>query len=140
MRKLNGILLVQYLLCAFFGIVFLAEGAVSFFNNVSNQSLSSKKKLDAYRLSAEEGDSDAQYHLGKAFLQGIGTEQDFNKAVKWLFHARQNGSYKAELELSKIRKKVATFSDPNEVMEIIFAFQEIANDFHTKYPEIKKPE
>jgi TPR repeat protein len=140
MKKFNGILMVQYLLCAFLGIFFLAEGAVPLFNYVSNQSLSSRKTFDVYRASAQEGDSFSQYRLGKAYLEGIGTEEDFGKAVKWLFHARQNGSYKAELELSKIRKKVATSSDSNEVMEIILAFQEIANEFHKKYPETKKPD
>jgi len=42
------------------------------------------------------GDSDAQYHLGRMYLDGQGTAKDSKQAARWLFAAAGKGQYQAQ--------------------------------------------
>ena len=44
-----------------------------------------------YRLSAEQGDDDAQYNLGVMYDNGYGVPQDYKTAVKWFKIASEQG-------------------------------------------------
>ena len=46
-----------------------------------------------YRLSAEQGNADAQYILGAMYLYGeLGVSQDYEEAVKWLRFSALKGN------------------------------------------------
>jgi TPR repeat protein len=42
------------------------------------------------------GDADAQYHLARMYLEGVGTERDTLQAARWLSLAAQKGQYRAQ--------------------------------------------
>src|SRR5258708_32846928 len=42
------------------------------------------------------GDPDAQYHLGRMYLDGEGVGEDTKQAVRWLFTAASKGQYEAQ--------------------------------------------
>jgi len=42
-----------------------------------------KEAVKLYRLSAEQGDAEAQYNLGLMYDEGQGVPQDYKEAVKW---------------------------------------------------------
>jgi hypothetical protein len=42
------------------------------------------------------GDADAQYRLGRMYLDGQGTAKDSKQAVRWLFAAASKGQYQAQ--------------------------------------------
>jgi hypothetical protein len=42
------------------------------------------------------GDPDAQYHLGRMYLDGQGTSKDSKQAARWLFTAASKGQYQAQ--------------------------------------------
>src|SRR5260370_17893820 len=41
------------------------------------------------------GDPDAQYHLGRMYLDGQGVGKNTKQAVRWLFAATNKGQYQA---------------------------------------------
>lgn len=49
------------------------------------------RKFDEYMMKAKEGDSTAQYRLGKCYLGGIGVEQDSKEAFKWFQKSADQG-------------------------------------------------
>ena len=42
------------------------------------------------------GDPDAQYRLGRMYLDGQGTAKDLKQAARWLFAAANKGQYHAQ--------------------------------------------
>jgi hypothetical protein len=42
------------------------------------------------------GDSDAQYHLGRMYLDGQGISKDSKQALRWLYAAASKGQYQAQ--------------------------------------------
>lgn len=50
-----------------------------------------------YRKSAEQGDANAQYRLGRCYSEGKGVPQDFTEAVKWLAKAAHQGDASAQI-------------------------------------------
>jgi TPR repeat protein len=60
-----------------------------------------------YRLAADQGDSAAQYYLGRFYENGQrGLPTDRIEAFKWLTLAAQRGSNRATGELSKLEKQM----------------------------------
>jgi TPR repeat protein len=53
-----------------------------------------------YRLSAEQGNSQAQYNLGGLFLEGRGVDQNYFEAIKWFTEAAQQGYINAIYNLA----------------------------------------
>src|SRR5215469_13146711 len=47
--------------------------------------------LSDLRRRAEEGDSNAQYELGRIFMVGLGLSQDYQQAAKWYERAAEQG-------------------------------------------------
>lgn len=59
-----------------------------------------KMKINELFSAAEQGDSDAQYKLGKCFYDGIGMNEDRVEAVKWYYKAAEQGDPDAMYWLS----------------------------------------
>lgn len=72
-------------------------------------------------IASEAGDSTAQHHLGRLYIQGSGVEQDYVQAHKWLNIAAAGGS-SAALELRAVAADLM-------VPEQIAAAQEAARTF-----------
>jgi TPR repeat protein len=52
--------------------------------------------LKVWEPLANDGNTDAQFHLGEMYLQGKGVDQDFKMAADWLAKAAQAGHPKAQ--------------------------------------------
>jgi TPR repeat protein len=52
-----------------------------------------------YLEAAEQGDAQAQYRLGRAFARGLGVEQNYEEALKWLRKAAEKGDADAQFML-----------------------------------------
>ena len=52
-----------------------------------------------YRLAADQGHADAQFHMGLCYMDGIGVRQDYTDAVKWYKLAADQGHESAQIEL-----------------------------------------
>ena len=50
-----------------------------------------KESVKWYRLSAEQGDAEAQFNLGLMYSEGQGVPQDDKEAVKWYRLAAEQG-------------------------------------------------
>jgi uncharacterized protein len=48
------------------------------------------------------GDADAQYHLGRMYLEGTGVPKDARQAARWLLHAARKGQYQAQAVLGSM--------------------------------------
>lgn len=55
--------------------------------------------LDEYRTAAAAGESVAQYHLGMAYLNGVGVPRDSKQALIWISKAAELGEVHAEYTL-----------------------------------------
>ena len=49
-----------------------------------------------YRMSADQGDAQAQFNLGLMYANGTGVTQDYKEAVKWCRMAAEQGHAKAQ--------------------------------------------
>jgi TPR repeat protein len=58
--------------------------------------------FDWFKRSAEAGDLDGMKSLGLAYLQGLGTVADEEKAKEWLIRAAENGNSSAECTLGAL--------------------------------------
>src|SRR5580658_7274808 len=56
--------------------------------------------VSAYREAAENGEAPAQFALGRLYLDGRGTQQDYAQALVWLGKAASQGNPGAEYELA----------------------------------------
>jgi hypothetical protein len=61
--------------------------------------LPSLSSLSQLQVNAEQGDKEAQYQLGKAYINGDGVAKDPKEAVKWLQHAADQGHAEAQFNL-----------------------------------------
>ena len=57
------------------------------------------KAVRWYRLAAEQGNAEAQYHLGVVYHFGRGVPQDYKEAVKWSKIAAEQGLAEAQYNL-----------------------------------------
>jgi hypothetical protein len=65
-----------------------------------------KEAVRLYRLSAEQGDPDAQYNLGQFYLRGeLGVPQDYKEAVKWYRKAAEQYDVDAQSNLGFMYNK-----------------------------------
>ena len=56
-----------------------------------------KEEFEELKKNAEQGDADAQYNLGNAYLNGNGVEKDLEEAAKWFKKAADRGHKEARL-------------------------------------------
>ena len=54
---------------------------------------------------AEQGDADAQYHLGLMYRDGKGVVQNYNTAFKWYTLAAEQGLFEAHINLGVMYAK-----------------------------------
>ena len=57
------------------------------------------KRFEQYRKAAEQGDIQAQLHLGWCYANGEGPRQDYVKAVRWFRVVAEQGDARAQLNL-----------------------------------------
>ena len=62
-----------------------------------------------YRKAAEQGDSDAQSHLGQLYKDGIGVPQDYSEAYFWASLAAATGSSSLSQYLIADRDRIAAY-------------------------------
>ena len=94
MKKPLTYLIVLCFLFLFSGSVF-GDDLIDGLNAYTRQDYKEAVKL--LRLSAERGNTLAQYNLGVMYTQGLGVPQDDNKAVKWYRLAAEQGHAEAQL-------------------------------------------
>ena len=58
-----------------------------------------KTALQLLRMRAEQGDANAQYHMGTLYKNGEGVPKDSAQAVKWYSRAAERGDAYAESDL-----------------------------------------
>ena len=56
----------------------------------------------AFRLAAEQGNSEAQYNLGRIYRYGHGVAQDYKEAVKWYQLAAEQGNAEAQYNFGRM--------------------------------------
>ncbi|HRT23528.1 MAG TPA: sel1 repeat family protein, partial [Anaerohalosphaeraceae bacterium] len=66
-------------------ICFICAAAVSLL------CIGSYKAVKRFAKVSEQGDADAQFHLGLRYLKGEGVPQDSEKAVAWFAKAAEQG-------------------------------------------------
>lgn len=52
-----------------------------------------------FRKSAEQGQAEAQYHMGVIYSTGLGAETDYDEALKWYRQAAEQGHARAQYNL-----------------------------------------
>ena len=63
------------------------------------RNVSKSKDAKLWREAAEQGDAEAQYHLGNAYEYGFGVSTDHKEADKWFRKAAEQGNIDAETSL-----------------------------------------
>ena len=58
-----------------------------------------ENKILCYTILAEQGDASAQFNLGYCYKNGLGVEQDYEKAVEWYTKSAEQGIAYAQLNL-----------------------------------------
>ena len=96
MKKPLTYLIVLCFLFLFSGSAF-GDDLIDGLNAYTRQDYKEAVKL--FRLSAERGNTLAQYNLGVMYTQGLGVPQDDNKAVKWYRLAAEQGLAGAQSNL-----------------------------------------
>ena len=64
--------------------------------------IDSCQAVELFLKAAEQGDSQAQYHLGHVYYLGLGVQQDEEKAFKWYLKAAEQGEARAQEGLGKL--------------------------------------
>lgn len=93
----------------------LAKGSVSYGNDEKRtEILIQVQNLPALERCAENGEARAQYQLGEAYRQGLGVEEDKEKAFKWLKMAGEQKYFDALHPLARMYEE----KDPKKAFEI----------------------
>jgi SH3-like domain-containing protein len=86
-------------------LLLLVSGNVIAESNAYNQALDAynnndyETALPIWRRLADEGNADAQYALGVAYLKGEGVSRDLNESMKWFEQAGNSGNVQAMFNL-----------------------------------------
>ena len=59
-----------------------------------------------YRMSAEQGNVDAEVNIGLMFENGLGVKQDFEEALRWFRTAAHQGDAEAETDALRVEEKL----------------------------------
>ncbi len=75
--------------------------------DVEKKGLKGKNKAKVKELSkkAQQGNAQAQYHLGKMYAHGVGLNKNTDIAIDWLKKAALAGVIEAELELASVKEE-----------------------------------
>ena len=91
--------------CMIFNVVFLTFSTSSFAqNHPIAPPTDHGHQLTRLLSLAENGDRDAQFNLGRIYLQGKGIRQDYQAARKWFMRAALNQDAGAQYNLGNIYK------------------------------------
>ena len=63
-----------------------------------------KADFNKWKSLAEQGNSEAQYNIGRMYYKGDGVPKDYKEAVKWYRNPAEQGSAGAQLDLGSIYK------------------------------------
>jgi TPR repeat protein len=64
-----------------------------------------KSEMDSLKTKASNGNSQAQYYLGKMHAHGVGLKKNTNKGLEWLNKATLAGVLEAEREIVAVREQ-----------------------------------
>ena len=78
-----------FILTVIFISLVLVNPCQSFAGDATNYSLEDIRKI---RISAEQGDAEAQLRLGIMYSKGKGVPQDYKEAAKWFRKAADQGN------------------------------------------------
>ena len=68
-------------------------------------SLAQELLVENLKILAEQGDSNAQFDLGKTYYYGDRVDSDYDKAISWLKKSAEQGNTAAKSQLQKSTKK-----------------------------------
>jgi len=68
----------------------------------SNEQTEPMENVQELFLSAQQGDAEAQFKLGRAYYNGEGVAQDYKQAKKWWKTAAEQGHIDAQYQLGKL--------------------------------------
>jgi uncharacterized protein len=85
-------------------LAFLNSGAVLQFGEVFSAKTREnyKEAFNLYLSAAKQGAPRAQYHLGKIYRDGLGTDANSSEAAKWFYQAAMHGYPPAEAALGDL--------------------------------------
>ena len=83
---------------------------------MSNENRNDSEKLDLNKLweTAEHGDAEAQYKVGKCYFEGIGVDEDKTEAFEWFMKAAEQGHSAAQYMVGECYFKNLVTIDENE--------------------------
>ncbi len=61
--------------------------------------------FQTYLRSAEKGDADAMFIVGRCYQDGVGTEKDMDKALSWIKKAADKGNAAARRMVAQLGKR-----------------------------------
>jgi uncharacterized protein len=82
------------------------------------------KAGEVWRISAEQGDADAQFLLGNLYDEGRGVPQDYSEAIRWYRLSADQGHAPAQNNLAEIYRKGSGV--PKDVGEAVKWFTQAA--------------
>ena len=74
--------------------------AARWYRLAADQEQTAPPEVEALRLDAKQGDAEAQYQLGTAYLDGLGVEMDASEALSWLQLSADQGHRQAQSNLA----------------------------------------
>lgn len=69
------------------------------------------QNIEELRLAAEQGDADAQFSLGRAYVEGTGVPEDLVEAERWFRRAAERGHVGARTVLRELYQFIRTFAE-----------------------------
>ena len=69
------------------------------------------QNIEELRLAAEQGDADAQFGLGGAYVQGTGVPQDLVEAERWFRRAAEQGHAGAQTVLRELYRSIRLLAE-----------------------------
>lgn len=75
---------------------------LAYLQGTSGKKVDDEKAKQYFFKAADAGNSDAQYYLGRMYLEGIAVDQNLNKAGEWFSKASEDSHPDALLELGRL--------------------------------------
>lgn len=94
MATSNRILFPLLLVASFIGVFPSAQAAGDSQAQAAYQAKNYREAMRLYRLSAEKGDAESQYYVGRMYEKGEGVRKDHGEMAKW-YRKSADGGYPA---------------------------------------------
>ena len=91
MKDLKSIFLLAIMLIVCQAVLAQTDKGIEYYNNKDYANA-----VKCFQQAAEQGNADAQCHLGWCYYNGQGVTKDFQEAVKWYRKAAEQGNAKGQ--------------------------------------------